>query len=351
MKHYYKNLVDKLDDNKIIELLLKLGAKDIINKSNCIITNTICHNDCSDEASQKLYYYKNTHMFYCYTSCQSMSIFIFLKNYYLTRNIEFDWYDDIVKVVEDCSNFDPNQIIIEKRENLRNKFNINRNIKELPEINKNLLDCFIKYYPPEWLKEGISKEAMDKYNILYSISQNKIIIPHYDINNRLIGIRGRALNDWEIENVGKYMPIQIENNWYSHPLSLNLYGLNLNKENIKKTGICYLCEAEKSILQLESFPILNCGVAVCGSNFNKYALNILLKECMPKEIIICFDNEEIKGENKYFNKLYNIGKKYLNYCDFSFIYDRKGITKLKDSPTDRGFETFKKLLEQRVKIR
>ena len=57
---------------------------------------------------------------------------------------------------------------------------------------------------------------MDKYNILYSISQEKIVIPHYDINNNLIGIRGRALNEWEIENVGKYMPIKIENKWYAH---------------------------------------------------------------------------------------------------------------------------------------
>lgn len=57
---------------------------------------------------------------------------------------------------------------------------------------------------------------MDKYNILYSISQEKIVIPHYDINNNLVGIRGRALNEWEIENVGKYMPIRIENKWYAH---------------------------------------------------------------------------------------------------------------------------------------
>ncbi|MBO4667120.1 MAG: hypothetical protein J5666_03215 [Bacilli bacterium] len=192
---------------------------------------------------------------------------------------------------------------------------------------------------------------MDKFNIRYSISQNKIIIPHYDIDNRLIGIRGRALNEWDIENFGKYMPVQIENTWYSHPLSMNLYGLNVNKDNIRKEKICYLAEGEKSVLLSENFSTPNCTVAVCGSNFNKFALYILLNACHPQEIVICFDKEELDGQDKYFNKLYSIGEKYKNYCNFSFIYDRSHLLQLKDSPFDRGEEVFRKLLERRVQIR
>ena len=51
----------------------------------------------------------------------------------------------------------------------------------------------------------------------------------------------------------------------------------------------YVFESEKSVLQMEGFKQDNCSVAVCGSHFNKYQLNILMKECHPKEIIICFD--------------------------------------------------------------
>ena len=196
-----------------------------------------------------------------------------------------------------------------------------------------------------------AKEAMDRFNILYSISQNKIIIPHYDINNRLVGIRGRALDEWEIENIGKYAPVKIEQIWYKHPLSLNLYGLNINKENIKKNHICYIVEAEKSVLEADSFSIPNCCVAICGSNFNKYGLKLLLKECAPSEIVLCLDNEEKPNEDKYFNKLYSICKKYSNYCNFSFVYDRKHLTDYKDSPTDKGEAIFKELLKGRVKVK
>lgn len=108
---------------------------------------------------------------------------------------------------------------------------------------------------------------------------------------------------------------------------------------------------EKSVLQCESFSQANCAVAVCGSNFNKFQLNLLLKECNPREIIICFDKEENKGEEKYFNKLWNLCKKYINYCNFSFIYDREELLDMKDSPSDKGEKIFNKLVEKRVKVK
>lgn len=347
----YEAIIEQLNDDKIKALLDRLDIP-YIDKDGYIMCKTACHNIDLEEASYKLYYYKNNHIFVCYTECGNMSIFKFLRHYYETRQIEYDWYRDIYQVILDCSNFTKSDgFAPEMYKSMRDKYHIQRKIKQLPEYDAKCLDCFVKYYPPEWLSDGITKAAMDKFDIRYSISQNKIIIPHYDIDNRLVGIRGRALNEWDIETFGKYMPIQIEQTWYSHPLSMNLYGLNVNKDNIKQERICYLFEAEKSVMQVEGFNMPNCAVAVCGSNFNKYALNILIKYCAPSEIVICFDKEELPGQDKYFNKLYALGEKYKNYCNFSFIYDRSGLLNLKDSPSDHGEEVFKKLLETRVKVR
>lgn len=76
-----------------------------------------------------------------------------------------------------------------------------------------------------------------------------------------------------------------------------------------------------------------------------------MKTCALHEIILCFDKEELPGEDKYFNKLWNICQKYKNYCNFSFIYDREGLLDLKDSPTDKGEETFIKLVGKRVIVK
>lgn len=348
----YQAIVEGITLDKVKQLLYKLGAKEVIDKGTYLITNTICHNTDAEEASLKLYYYDNYKVFVCYSNCQTMSIFKFMKHYYEERGIEYDWVTDIYNVILDCSNFHPGEgFSVPKYESLRNKFGRVKREVELPAYNEGALGTFVKHYPPEWLRDGISTAAMDKFGICYSISQNKIIIPHRDVNGRLVGIRGRALNEWEVENIGKYMPVRLEQTWYKHPLSMNLYGLFENKENIKKQGVCYVFESEKSVLQFESFTGPNCAVAVCGSQFNKYQLNILLKSCSPDEIVLCFDSEEIGEETKYFDKLWAICQKYKNYANFSFVYDRLGLLNLKDSPSDRGEETFKKLLEKRTRVR
>ena len=245
----YVKIIENLNTDAIIHLMTELGADRYDDRGDYIIFPTICHNEDSSEASMKLYFYKNNKVFVCYTSCGGMSIFKFLKHYYEERQIEYDWHQDIYEVVCNCSDFKRKEGFIKPvYKSLKERYSVARKEVQLPEYSPNVLDCFIKHYPPEWLNDGISELAMDKFNISYSISQNKIIIPHYDIDGRLVGIRGRALNEWEVENVGKYAPIRVENVWYKHPLSMNLYGLNINRKNISKTGICFIAEGEKSVL-------------------------------------------------------------------------------------------------------
>lgn len=345
----YNAIIENLDIDKVKNLLEQMDIP-FQEKEKYLLMPTVCHNSNVDEASWKLYYYKDNHFFYCYTNCLGMSIFKFLEHFYSERGIEYDWYEDIYKVVLDCSNFRlaaPGQPTYKS---IRDLYRRPEQI-QLPTYPEGILRTFTKFYPPEWLNDGISKQAMDNFNILYSIPQNKIIIPHYNIDNELVGVRGRALNEWEVENIGKYMPVQIEGKWYSHPLSLNLYGLNKTKENIKDTGICFIFEAEKSVLQMESFDRLNCAAAVCGSQFNKFALKILVQNCHPNEIVVCFDKEELPGQDTYFYKLYNLCKKYKNYANFSFIYDMEGLLDLKDSPTDKGEAIFEELLKRRVIVK
>lgn len=350
----YVALIKNLKVEKVIELMRKLGVEDYTETDEYVIFPTVCHNEVSSDPSKKLYYYKNSHLFVCYTNCGSQSIFQFLKHYYEAQGIEYDWYSDIYQAVVSCSEQGESFSTFKQVKgyvSVKDRYEPRKNRKQLEVYPNGLLDMFIKAYPVEWERDRISHAAMDKYNIRYSSAQNKIIIPHYDVEGRLVGIRGRALNEWEIENLGKYMPVQIENKWYAHPLSLNLYGFNLSKENIKQYGICYIGEAEKFCLQSDSYNFPNCSVAVCGSKINKYHIDLLLTHCHPKEIVICFDQEEKKGESEYFRKLWEMCYKYKNYANLSFVYDRQNLLKLKQSPTDCGEEVFKKLIATRVAVK
>ena len=346
----YEQIVKDLKDEEVIRLMYELGADRHEETDNYIIFPTICHNENATEASMKLYYYKDTHLLYCYTEDGPMSIYKFLENYYKTRNIEYNWGQDILKVVFQCSaatELTTKETIF--KQSLKDKYRKRQSI-QLAAYSPNVLESFVKQYPIEWLEDNISAGAMDKYNIRYSISQNKIIIPHYDINNRLVGIRGRALNESEIA-YAKYAPVKIEDIVYKHKLSLNLYGLNHNWENIKELGICYIAESEKAVLQSELFGEKNCTVAICGSSLNIYQIKLLMQHCQPKEIVLCLDKEELPGEDKYFYKLWDMYSKYKLYTNMSFIYDRENLLNLKDSPFDRGRNIFNKLLEKRVKVK
>ena len=218
----YEQIVKDLKDEEVIRLMYELGADRHEETDNYIIFPTICHNENATEASMKLYYYKDTHLFYCFTEDGPMTIYKFLENYYKTRNIEYNWGQDILKVVFQCSaatELTTKETIF--KQSLKDKYRKRQSI-QLAAYSPNVLESFVKQYPIEWLEDNISAGAMDKYNIRYSISQNKIIIPHYDINNRLVGIRGRALNESEIA-YAKYAPVKIEDIVYKHKLSLNLY--------------------------------------------------------------------------------------------------------------------------------
>lgn len=193
---------------------------------------------------------------------------------------------------------------------------------------------------------------MRLYNIRYCIEQNKIIIPHYDVDNNLIGIRGRALNEEDIA-IGKYMPVQIEGRIYSHPLMYNVYGLNIVKDNIKKYRMAIIAESEKSPMQYATMfgKDKNICTACCGSALHSYQVELLTKAGAEK-ILVAFDKEGKTWEerDKYFNKLKSICERYKNKCKMGFIYDSQNLLELKESPFDKGPEIFKNLMKKGVWI-
>lgn len=345
-----KDLINNLSDAEVIDIMEKLGADRYTNSGNAIIFPTICHNLHADEASMKLYYYPKTKTFHCYTDCGcTFNIIEVFKKRYELQNIQYDFYKDIVLKIGGQASRRPLETFYKPYESIYNVPNHNIEVNLSP-ISKGLLNIYSFYPTTEWLNDGISEEIMKNYNILFSKTENKIIIPHYDINGNLIGIRGRALNDEDLV-FGKYMPVKIEGKIYNHPLGFNLYGLNFVKENISRFKTAIVAEGEKSCLQYGTMfgQDRNIVVASCGSSFHKYQLDLLL-QCGAERVLLAFDKEgETWSEkDKYFNKLKSICEKYKNYCSIGFIYDTSNLLGLKESPFDKGPEVASKLISKGV---
>lgn len=355
-----KDVVSSLTIEDVERFLKSLGVETIERKGkNILICPTICHNPIDDPGSMKLYWYQDNKVFHCYTECgDSMSIFELYKRYMSVNNGPITDVEAEAYVKQFAKNIEVQTVdTSHSREGIdKEKYYQEKSVIQLNAYPQFLIDCFTHYYHPSWLREGISREAMDKFNIRFSINQNKIIIPHYDIDGRLVGIRGRAFNPEELAAGCKYMPVMIGDTIYTHQLHFNLYGIYQNKETIARTRRAVLVEGEKSVLKAYDFyGDDNIFVAVCGSNLNKYQVNILTKLLGVNEIIIALDKEyddcfSTEGR-KYERKLVDMCKKYANDARFSYIYDREGLLDKKDAPVDKGKEIWEKLYKERTKVR
>jgi hypothetical protein len=217
-------------------------------------------------------------------------------------------------------------------------------------------DTILKHLPRphviDWEEEGITKEVMDYHNICYNASTQGIVIPHYDIDGALVGIRERTLIK-ENEIYGKYRPMLLNRVMYNHPLGFNLYNINFSKENIKRTKKAIVFESEKSCLKYASYfgKENDISVAVCGSNLSNYQFN-LLRDLGVDEIIIAFDRQYQKiGDKEYkgwVKKLLDISKKFGAFCKISFIFDTESVLQYKEAPIDSTPEVFLYLFEKRL---
>lgn len=182
---------------------------------------------------------------------------------------------------------------------------------------------------------------------------DQITIPHFDADNRFIGLRGRTLCAEEGELFGKYRPLKINNILYNHPLGYNLYGLNWNKQTIAAVKKAIVVESEKSVLKYASYFGWenNICVACCGSSLSAYQVQLLL-ESGAEEIVLALDRQfqEINDDEykKLKTKLIKMNNKFKNYVKVSIIFDKNMITGYKAAPLDEGKEKFLQLFKERI---
>lgn len=377
----YKYDKDELKLNlsieQVFDLVAELGGEPRM-ESGFFISKTICHNH-AGEGSYKLYYYDNTKLFRCYTDCgTSFDIYELvrkiknnskdLKSYYNKEGKvcyrEWELFDavEFVAIYYGYSpktfDFQKTQEKLKDWEVLNNYEQINKDEQE-QRVELRIFDNKILQYLPRpriitWEQEGIKKEVMDHRGIAYDPKNQGIVIPHYDINNQLVGIRERTLIKEE-ENFGKYRPAILNGVMYNHPLGFNLYNLNNSKNNIKIIKKVIVYEGEKSSLLYASFfgEENDISVAVCGSSLITYQVKLLLSLGV-EEIIIAFDKQfkEIgdKEWERWTKKLYDIHTKYGAYVQISYLFDKKDLLDYKDSPVDKGKETFLKLFKNRIML-
>lgn len=282
-----KKVKELITIENIFDLMEEFGGEPEYGGDDCIVCRTICHNHPHSDASRKLYYYHNngSGLFHCYTGCAEPTFDIFemiikiadiqlhqkwelnqAVNFIVFKlglSIESDEQEEISEILKE------DYEIFERSDRIK-QIDLKNYSAELQSYDDFILNNFnYKVRLTPWINEGINQQTLEEYRIGYFPGTDVITIPHYDINGNFIGVRGRALCKEEAEKYGKYRPIRVNGILYSHPLGYNLYGLNDNKEQIKRMEKAVLFESEKSVLMFNSYfgSENNISVACCGSNF------------------------------------------------------------------------------------
>lgn len=339
-------------------------------KQKCLWFKTICHGG----DSHKLCFFTESKDFFCYTNCGRMNFFEFIKRIRNAKDNEF--YSKVIvyiakKVGKSLSrnrigfgNDAPIELKEQLTEMIRQSEDIERKqifqdgkITKFYDDSKNLFqyfDCHTFY--KGWIDEGISIPSMEKFGIEWYEYQKYIIIPHYNEDGHLVGIRRRSLQPEDSKR--KYMPLYICGQEFDHPLGLNLYGLYENKENIKKLKKAVIVEGEKSVLKSDTYlKNRSCTVATCGFNISDWQIRALEKLGV-NTVYLGFDKdfddkyEEVYKADKllydnykrYNERLNTLAQRLALSFNVFLIKDTKRLLDIKDSPFDKGKEVYNQLI-------
>lgn len=358
----FKELRQELTDELLKGVLAQFNVQPVDENDSMIIFPTCCHN--LDGGSPKLYYYKDTRLFHCFTECGStFDIFTLLKKMMALRGKEITLVQAIELCDLDISNYQDQgkDLFADCTTDIQYMQRMNGTyIRKIDELNfktydKNILKRYSFDYLGlmPWIEEGISVEALQKFNIKYDNYNHAIIIPNFDYSGELIGVRARYFRPEDVLK-GKYRPVFNNGVLYNHPTGKTFYGIYENKQNIERKHMCVIFEGEKSVLRYGSIygGANNIALATLGQNITKDHIQYLLKMKVT-HIILAYDTdyEDYEQLHEIENKYIQKAKILSPYFNVSILMDYDFLLPHKSSPIDGGKEIFERILKNRRIIR
>lgn len=203
------------------------------------------------------------------------------------------------------------------------------------------IEKFSSDLPQEWIEEGISPEAMRKYQVRIDYDSNRIVYPVWDNQDRLIGFKGRTrFKDYKALKIQKYMN-------YTKLGTVDYFGgMKENRRSIEAKGEAIIFEGVKSGYKAYSWGVDN-WLSSETSALNKQQVIVLLQAGI-KNVVIAWDND-VSWE-----KIVEKTKTLRNFANVYAIRDTNGLLGKKEdkmSPVDKGREVWEQLYAERKRIR
>lgn len=187
-----------------------------------------------------------------------------------------------------------------------------------------------------WESEGISKESMRKFQVMYDPFSDRIVYPIRNPSGEIINVSGRTLDpDYKAKGLRKYTYFR------SIGQMPAVVGLYENMQEIRAKNEIILFEGIKSVLQADTWGIRNTG-AILTSHLNPQQFKILIR--LGVRIVFALDAEVDIRKDANIMKL-------RPYANVEWVINRRGLLDDKDAPVDKGLEVFQTLYDERRRLR
>lgn len=218
-------------------------------------------------------------------------------------------------------------------------------VKKVPNPFYEILDENIlgEYQPSRmFLADGILLSTQKYFKIWYEDFGNRICLNWRDYNGFLIGSIGRLDQRKVFSDQQKYLPTLINFKKSDH-----IFGLDVNKEHIKKAKKIVIFEAEKSVMQAYSMGFRLCGAV--GHAFISVNQLKILQYLGVKDIYFAFD-EGLDNPEELVRKIKILVDTYGFDFQLHCIIDKNNsiVPKYsKSSPSDLGEQRMYKILRDK----
>ena len=339
------------------QIMQALGIPSYSENSTQIVYYTGDKNVDSYKGSPKLYFYKDTSIYVGMTAGRSYDI-ISLVQTRLALLKQPCSFLDACQFILNTTNINPDSISRIKKDghiydwsSLEKFVKIRKYGSALKEYPRTIIDTLPAYFPVSWYDEGISECTMEKYQIRYYERCNQTVIPCFDEEARLIGVR---IRNWDEDKVAeaKYMPlITLDGTCYKFNTNQVFYGINYNKPEIERTGKVIIVESEKAVMKLDTYMGRhNIALGMYGSNLGIQRRNQLLKMGV-NTVSYVVDNDFIGQDDAFFEqwreKIQHFIKLWDGFCRVEIVWDNLGLLGPKENATDRTKEVWEQLWENR----
>ena len=187
-----------------------------------------------------------------------------------------------------------------------------------------------------WEQEGISRASLDRFQVFYDSFSDRLVYPIRNPDGKIVNVGGRTLDPhWKEKGLRKYTYFM---SWGE---LRTIYGLAENRDAILQKGEIILFEGCKSVLLADTYGIHNTG-AILTSHLNPNQMKLLA--ALGCRVVFALDKDVCIRDD------HNI-KRLKQFVNVQYLWDKDNLLGEKDSPVDRGQETWKKLYEGRLSWR